>query len=137
MFSNPKDSELIELLKNSKNIAVVGLSPKPERPSHYVAEYLQRQGYKIIPVNPGHKMLLGEKSYPDLKSIPGRIDVVDVFRNPAKVLPIVEEAIEIGGGTIWFQEGIINEQAADIALKNGLKVIMDRCMLKEHMRLIG
>jgi len=115
-----------------KNIAVVGLSPKEIRPSYGVARYLQSVGYKIIPVNPGHPLILGEKSYPTLKDIPLKIDVVDVFRRPEHVIPITEDAIEIGAKAIWFQDGVINEEAAKLAEDAGLLVVMDDCMLRQH-----
>ena len=115
-----------------KKIAVVGLSPKEIRPSYGVARYLQSVGYKIIPVNPGHPLILGEKSYPTLKDIPLKIDVVDVFRRPEHVIPITEDAIEIGAKAIWFQDGVINEEAAKLAEDAGLLVVMDDCMLRQH-----
>ncbi|PJA29426.1 MAG: CoA-binding protein [candidate division Zixibacteria bacterium CG_4_9_14_3_um_filter_46_8] len=136
MFSNPTDAQITELLSRCKRIAVVGLSPKSDRPSYRVASYLIEKEYEIIPVNPGFPEILGVKSYPDLKSIPGEIDIVDVFRNPDTVMPIVDEAIEIRVPAIWFQEGVINESAAQKAIDSGLQVIMDRCILKEHNRLL-
>jgi predicted CoA-binding protein len=114
-----------EQLTNSKTIAVVGLSPRPERPSHYVAKYLQEQGYRIIPVNPLIDEELGEKSYPDLKSIPVPIDMVDIFRRSSEVMSIVEEAIEVGAKYIWMQDGVINEEAAEKARAAGIPVVMD------------
>ena len=126
-----------ELIDNSKVIAIVGLSDKPERPSFGVASYLKEQGYRIVPVNPTRDEIIGEKSYPDLKSIPGDIDIVDIFRRSDAVGPIVDEAIEVGAGAVWFQEGVINEEAAQKALDAGLKVVMNRCLLKEHRRLSG
>ena len=129
-FQNP---EIIEkIVKDSKTIAVVGLSDKPDRPSYGVAQYLQSQGYKIIPVNPRISEVLGEKSYPDLKSIPEAVDVVDIFRRSEDIPPIVDEAIEIGTKAVWMQEGIVNDEAAAKANENGLLVVMNRCMLKEH-----
>ena len=112
-------------LANSKTIAVVGLSPRPERPSHYVAKYLQEQGYRVIPVNPQLDNVLGEKCYPNLKSIPESVDMVDVFRRSSLVGPIVDEAIEIGAKYIWMQDGVIDEQAAERAESAGLGVVMD------------
>ncbi|MCL0056492.1 CoA-binding protein [Dehalococcoidia bacterium] len=126
-----------EILNSSKTIAVVGLSPRRERPSFTVASYLKEQGFSIIPVNPTVAEILGERSYPDLSSIPGRVDVVDIFRRSEEVLPIVEEAIKIGAKSVWMQEGVINEDAASRAREAGLLVIMDKCMLKEHRRLVG
>ena len=127
--------QIEEILKNSRTIAVVGLSPKPDRPSYGVARYLQGQGYRIIPVNPGAQEVLGEKAYPNLSAIPERVDVVDIFRRPEDVLPVVEEAIKIGAKYIWMQEGIVNDQAAEKARRAGLAVVMDRCMSVEHQRL--
>ena len=124
-----------EILKSSRTIAVVGLSPKPDRPSYRVAGYLQKQGYKIIPVNPTTKEILGEPSYPDLSSIPEPVDVVDIFRRPEEMPAIVEEAIKKGVKAVWMQEGVINEEAATRAKDAGLLVVMDRCMLKEHQKL--
>jgi predicted CoA-binding protein len=128
-------SEEEEILITSKHVAVVGLSPKANRPSFKVAAYLKEQGYKIIPVNPQEREVLGELSYPDLDSIPGPVDVVDIFRRSELVPPIVEEAIKIGAKVVWMQEGVINEDAAERARDAGLKVVMDRCMLKEHKNL--
>ncbi len=125
-----------EILRSSKIIAVVGLSPKKDRPSHEVAEYLQQQGYTIIPVNPKATEILGEKSYPDLLSIPEKVDMVDIFRRSEDVIPIVEEAIKIGAKSIWMQEGVINEEAADRAKNARLLVVMDKCTLKEHQRMM-
>ncbi len=124
-----------EILDTSKIVAIVGLSPDPGRPSCHVADYLRHHGYKIIPVNPKEKQIIGETSYPNLTAIPGPVDVVDIFRRSEEVMPIVEEAIKIGAKAIWMQEGIINRAAADKASKAGLKVVMDRCMLKELKKL--
>ena len=137
MFSNPSDNILTDLLRKAKRIAVVGLSPNGERASNRVAKYLQGQGYEIIPINPAYPEILGEKSLPDLKSIVGAIDIVDVFRSPETTVPIAHDAVEIGAVVIWFQEGVINEEAAEVASEGGLTVIMDRCIYKEHRRLIG
>ncbi len=124
--------ELIQIILAMKTIAVVGLSPKEVRPSYGVARYLQSVGYKMIPVNPGHLEILGEKSYPTLKDIPVKVDVVDVFRRPEYVMPIAEAAIEIGAKAIWFQDGVINTEAAKKAAEAGLLVVMDDCMLRQH-----
>lgn len=124
-----------EILNSSRVVAMVGLSPKPDRPSYKVASYLKRKGYKIIPVNPGAEEILGVPSYPDLSSIPEPVDVVDIFRRSEEVPAIVEEAIEIGAKTVWMQEGVINDEAAARAEEAGLMVVMDRCMLKEHQKL--
>ena len=123
------------ILKRAKTVAVVGLSPKADRPSYGVASYLKEQGYRIIPVNPAADEVLGEKCYPDLSSIEEKVDVVDIFRRAEDVPPIVEEAIRTGAETVWMQEGIVNEEAAARAREAGLEVVMDRCMLKEHKRL--
>lgn len=130
-------SDIDDILNKSKTIAVVGLSADPARPSHIVASYLKENGYKIIPVNPNEKAILGETSYPDLASIPVKVDVVDIFRKPADVPPIVEAAIKTGAGAVWMQEGVVNQAAAAKARKAGLKVVMDRCMRKEHARRHG
>lgn len=127
--------DIEKIVRESKTIAVVGLSPNPQRPSHDVARYLQQQGYRIIPVNPNISQVLGEKSYSDLSSIPEHIDVVDIFRRSEEVPPIVEEAIKVKAGAIWMQEGVIHEGAAEKARRAGLRVVMDKCLLKEHRRL--
>ena len=116
-------------------MAVVGLSPNPERPSYNVASYLVEHGYNIIPVNPNAQQILGKASYPDLSSIPEAVEVVNIFRRSEEVMPIVEEAIRIGAKVVWMQEGVINEEAASKAKDAGLLVVMDKCMLKEHQRL--
>jgi predicted CoA-binding protein len=114
-----------EQLRNSKTIAVVGLSDRPERDSHRVAKYLQSQGYRIIPVNPMIQEALGEKSYPDLKSVPEPIDMVDIFRRSELVPPVVDEAIEVGVKYIWMQDGVIHPEAAARAEAAGIPVIMN------------
>lgn len=124
-----------EILNSSRVIAVVGISPSSQRPSYRVASYLKQQGYRIVPVNPRVRKVMGEISYPDLLSIPGKVDVVDIFRKSEDVLPVVAESIKIGVKAIWMQEGVINEEAASLARNAGLKVVMDRCMLKEHKKL--
>jgi len=126
-----------EILNKSRTVAVVGLSANPERPSHIVASYLKEHGYKIIPVNPTEKRILGQKSYPDLTSIPGKVDVVDIFRRSEDVPPIVRDAIKIGAKAVWMQEGVINKEAAAEARKAGLKVVMNKCMRKQHIKLHG
>ena len=124
-----------KILNSSRTIAIVGLSPKPDRPSYKVASYLKKQGYNIIPVNPTEQEILGERCYPDLASVPTSIDVVDIFRRSEEVPPIVAEAIRIGAKAVWMQEGVINEEAANRAGEVGLMVVMDKCMLKEHRNL--
>ena len=127
-----------EILRRSRTIAVVGLSPKEDRASHRVAAYLQAQGYTIIPVNPGAKTILGQKSYANLEAIPaGTVDTVQLFRRAEYVPPFVAQAIKLGVGAVWMQEGIVNEDAARLARQAGLDVVMDRCMLKEHLAMTG
>jgi predicted CoA-binding protein len=123
-----------DLLRKSRVIAVVGLSSKKTRPSHGVAEYMQKQGYRIIPVNPNETEVLGEKSYARLEDIAEHIDIVDIFRRSEFVKPVVESAINIGASAIWMQEGVEDETAARKAAQAGLEVVMDRCILKEHRR---
>lgn len=124
-----------EILRSARTIAVVGVSSKRFRPSYGVTEYMQRAGYRIIPVNPQESEVLGEKSYPDLDSVPGPIDIVDIFRRSEFVPEIVEAAIRKGAKMIWMQEGVVHEQAARRAQAAGLAVVMDHCILKEHRRL--
>ena len=129
--------QLSDVLQQSRTIAVVGLSGKRFRPSYGVAEYMQRAGYRIIPVNPLEPTVLGEKSYPDLDSVPEPIDIVDIFRRSEFVPEIVEAAIRKGAKVIWMQEGVIHEDAARRAMEAGLTVVMDRCILKDHRRLVS
>jgi predicted CoA-binding protein len=124
------------ILKDSKTIAVVGLSPKPQRPSHQVARYLMAAGYTIIPVNPGQDTILGLPCYPNLRAVPAQVDMVDIFRRPEAVLPVVEDAIAIGAKFIWMQEGIVHKEAAAKAEAAGLIVVMDRCTKIDHMNLL-
>jgi hypothetical protein len=128
---------LRRILKESHTIAVVGLSAQWFRPSFFAAKYLQEYGYRVIPVNPSYREVLGEKCYPSLLEIPERVDVVDVFRKPEDVPTIVEEAIEIGAKVVWMQIGVIHEGAAQRARDAGLEVVMNRCMKIEHARLFG
>jgi predicted CoA-binding protein len=123
------------ILRSCRTIAVVGLSGKRYRPSYGVAEYMQKAGYRIIPVNPLESQVLGEKCYPDLDSVPDAVDIVDIFRRSEFVPEIVEAAIRKGAKVIWMQEGVVHEEAAERAGKAGLVVIMDRCILKDHRRL--
>lgn len=125
-----------EILRSCHTIAVVGLSSSPMRPSNGVAAYLQRVGYRIIPVNPNETEVLGEKCYVRLEDVPEKIDMVDIFRRSEYVPDIVESAIKIGAKAIWMQEGVIHEAAAERASQAGLDVVMDRCTLKEHRRLL-
>src|SRR5580692_11428120 len=121
-----------EILKSARTIAVVGLSSNPARPSNGVAAYMQRVGYRIIPVNPQETEVLGEKSYARLEDVPEKIDIVDVFRRSIFVRGVVDSAIRVGAKAVWMQEGVIDESAAEIARAAGLDVIMDRCILKDH-----
>jgi hypothetical protein len=132
-----KDAQIKKLLEEAKTVAVVGLSPKRERPSNMVAAYLISKGYEVIPANPGHDEILGRTCYPDLEAIPGKIDIVDIFRRPEDVMPIVEQAISVGAGAVWMQQGIVNEEAAERARSAGLTVIMDRCIKVDHSQLFG
>lgn len=125
-----------ELLEKSRTIAVVGLSSKKFRPSYGVAEYMQKAGYRIIPVNPNEAEVLGEKAYARLEDIPDKIDIVDIFRRSEFVAPLVDSAIRIGASAVWMQEGVVHEDGARKARDAGLSVVMDRCILKEHMRLV-
>jgi predicted CoA-binding protein len=124
-----------DILRTSRTIAVVGLSNKRFRPSYGVAEYMKRAGYRIIPVNPGQREILGETCYPDLDSVPGPVDIVDIFRRSEYVPDVVEAAIRKGVKAIWMQEGVIHEEAARRAEAAGIAVVMDRCLLKDHRRL--
>lgn len=129
------NSEIAAVLQSSQTIAVVGLSSKQHRPSYGVTDYMQRQGYEIIPVNPNESEILGKKAYDDLESIPENVDIVDVFRRPEFVPDIVDAAIQIGAKCVWLQEGVVNVEAAAKAEAAGLIVVMDRCILKEHRKL--
>src|SRR5687768_8463478 len=131
------DSETLrQAMMGARNIAVVGLSDNPMRPSHSVARYLQRQGYRIIPVNPNIQEALGEVAYPDLISVPDAIDMVNIFRRSDRVAPSVDEAIAKGVQTIWMQLGVVDREAARRAEEAGITVVMDRCAAVEHRRLI-
>ncbi|MEC7934657.1 MAG: CoA-binding protein [Candidatus Neomarinimicrobiota bacterium] len=125
----------INKIFSMQTIAVVGMSPKPERPSHYVSMYMKEQGYKIIPVNPGHNEIAGIKCYPSLQDIEKPVDVVDVFRRSEYIVPIAESAINIGAKALWLQDGVINYEAAKLAEESGLIVIMDDCILRRHKQI--
>ena len=127
--------QIPETLRSSRTIAVVGLSGKRFRPSYGVAEYMQKAGYRIIPVNPHESRILGEPCYPDLDSVPEPVDIVDIFRRSEFVPEIVEAAIRKGAKVVWMQEGVIHDEAARRAEAAGLTVVMDRCILKDHRRL--
>jgi uncharacterized protein len=131
------DQMMKDILTSARTVASVGLSSNPEKDSYGVASYLMDQGYHVIPVNPTADEILGQKAYPDLASVPVKIDVVQVFRKPEDVPPVVEDAIRAGAKAVWMQEGIVNEQAARRAREAGLQVVMDACMRATHRRLIG
>ena len=133
----PSDAELRSMLGDAETIAVVGLSSKPDRHSHEVAEYLQRRGYRIVPVNPNETEVLGERAYPSLSDVPGdvRIDVVDVFRRAEDTPPIAEQAVERGARVLWLQDGIVSERARRIAEEAGLSVVMGVCIKRTDRRL--
>jgi len=126
-----------ELLERSKTIAVVGLSDSPLRPSHGVSAYMQLQGYQVIPVNPTIHEALGERAYSSLADVPGKIDIVNIFRRPEFVEEIVDEAIKLKIPAVWMQEEVVNEKAAEKARQAGMFVVMDRCILKEHKARFG
>ncbi len=130
-------AELRRILKGSRTIAVVGLSADWFRPSYFAAKYMQEHGYRVIPVNPKYSEILGERCYPDLRSIPETVDIVDVFRKSEDCLPIAQEATAIGAKTLWLQIGVINEDARKIAEGAGLSVVMNRCVKIEYARLFG
>ena len=131
-FNNPSLDEIKQLLQRIKHIAVVGLSPKPNRPSFQVARALQGFGYHIIPVRPAVDEVLGEKAYADLRDIEDPIDLVDVFRNPDQIDPIVDACIELKVPVLWLQDGVVNPAAAERAQAAGIQVIMDRCIYRDH-----
>jgi predicted CoA-binding protein len=132
-LSASEAKRITELLKSAKTIAVVGLSDRPNRTSYGVSQYMQSQGYRIIPVNPAITESLGEKAYARLSAVPEKVDIVNVFRRSEHVPRVVEEAIRIGAPAIWMQEGVVHEEAAEKARAAGIFVVMDRCILKEHM----
>jgi predicted CoA-binding protein len=136
MFLNPTDEQIKQLLKDAGTIAVVGLSDKPERDSYMVAKYLQDHGYRIIPVNPKLDTVLGEKAYKRVSEIPEAVDIVNVFRRSIDTPPVVENALAIKPKAIWLQLGISNDQAAEIAQKNNISMIMDKCIKIEHAKLL-
>jgi len=137
MSSSPQPDPIADLLKRSKTIAVAGLSNRPLRPSHGVSAYMQTNGYRIIPVNPEIRGALGEKAYASLLDVPEKIDIVNIFRRPEFVEDVVDQAIQLKVPAIWMQEEVINEKAAEKARKEGIFVVMDRCILKEHKARFG
>jgi predicted CoA-binding protein len=130
------DKRIADILKSAKTIAVVGASPKPWRDSSRITQVLMEEGYEVFPVNPNYHEVFGKKCYPDLESVPSRIDIVDIFRNPDQVDEIIENAIAAKAGTVWMQLGVVNEQAAQKAEEAGLQVVMDHCIAVDHARLI-
>jgi uncharacterized protein len=134
-FTNPSLEEIRALLERVRRIAVVGLSPKPDRPSYKVASALQGFGYRIIPVRPMAKEILGEQVYPDLASVPDKIDLVDVFRAPEQVDEVIDACIALRVPAVWLQDGVVNEAAAQRARAAGLMVVMDRCVYRDYVRL--
>ena len=136
MFLNPKPSEIRELLEKTRTIAVVGLSPKADRPSYFVARNLQRFGFRVVPVRPAAAEILGEKAYAKLEDVPFAVDLVDVFRAPEHVPEVVASCLQIKCPAIWLQEGVVNEAAAQQAREAGLTVVMDRCIYKDYVDLM-
>lgn len=134
--TNATDDELKTILKESRTVAVVGISHKEERDSNKVARYLKEHGYRVIPVNPKYKEVLGEPCFPDLKSVPEHIDLVDIFRNVEAIPAIVDEAISVGAGCVWMQLGLVHNDAAKKARGAGLKVVMNKCTKIEHAHLM-
>jgi len=132
---NPPSEEIREILLHHRTIAVVGLSPKASRDSNRVARYLMDQGYEVIPVNPGQTEVLGRTCYRSLADIPFQVDVADLFLNPDRVPPVVDQAMEKRVRVIWMQSGIVHNAAAQKARKKGIQVVMDRCIMQEHKRL--
>jgi len=135
--SNPDDEEIKQVLENNKVVAVVGLSPKPDRASHQVAQYLQEHGYQIVPVRPKADEILGEKAFANLRDIPFPVDIVDIFRQVEAIPGIVDEAIAIGAKVVWMQLGLAENQSACRAREAGLQVIMNKCMKIEHSRYLA
>jgi predicted CoA-binding protein len=131
----PSDQELRSILGEAKTIAVVGLSSKPHRDSHQVAEWLQEKGYRIIPVNPNETEVLGEKAYPSLLDVPEKLDVVDVFRRAEYTPEVAEQAVKIGAKVLWLQDGIVNEEAWNLAQRGGIDVVMGVCIRRTKRRL--
>ncbi|MFO8090753.1 MAG: CoA-binding protein [Desulfatiglandaceae bacterium] len=132
---NPPEADIVRLLEQSHTIAVVGLSPKEQRDSNRVARYLIEQGYDVIPVNPGQENLLGRRCYRRVSEVPVKIDIVDCFISPSRIPQVVEEAVEVGAGTLWMQLGVVHNEAAARAREAGLQVVMNKCIMVEHKRL--
>ncbi|MDP6960139.1 MAG: CoA-binding protein [Dehalococcoidia bacterium] len=132
LFQNPPTSQIRSILLQAKTIAVVGISEREDRASNYVSDYMQSQGYKIYPVNPNIEEWFGSKSYDSIEDVPDKIDIVDVFRRSASVVPVSEDAVASGAKVLWLQQGIVNQEAATFALDRGLEVVMDSCIMVEH-----
>jgi hypothetical protein len=137
MHTNPDTDQIRALLREIKTIAIVGLSPKPDRPSYRVARGMQEHGYRIIPVRPAIDEVLGEKAYPNLAAVSEPYDIVDVFRSPDQVDPVVDACIRLGVRRLWLQEGVVNEAAAARAAAAGILVVMDRCIWRDYQALCG
>ena len=133
--TNATSGEIAQILKTAKTIAVIGASLKPERPAHWISVYLKEHGYKVIPVNPGHTEILGDKCYKSLSEIPEPVDIVDIFREPKAVPAIVDEAIAKKAKVVWMQLGIVSNAAAEKAKKAGLQVVQNKCIYQEHRSL--
>ena len=136
MFANPSPDQIRSLLQEAKTIAVVGLSPRPDRPSYRVSRAMQGFGYRIVPVRPAVAEILGEKAWANLSEIPFAVDMVDVFRAGDQIDPIVDECIALGVKRLWLQDGVINEAAAERARAAGITVVMDRCVWRDYMELV-
>ena len=132
---NPPSEEVVKILEVHKTIAVVGCSPKAWRDSHKVARYLLENGYEVIPVNPGQREILGQTCYKSLKEIPDAVEVVDIFMNPKRVPPVVDQAIEIGAKAVWMQLGVVDNASARKAREHGIQVVMNRCMMADHRKM--
>lgn len=135
MFTNPQPDQICRMLRSAKNIAVVGLSPKPNRPSHRIARALKGFGFRVIPVRPAVTDVLGERAYARLRDVPEPIDLVNVFRSPEFVDEIVDECLALGVPRLWLQDGVINERAAQRAAAGGMEVVMDRCIWRDYLGL--
>ena len=133
--TNATGAEIAQILKSAKTIAVIGASLKPERPAHWISKYLKEHGYHVIPVNPGHTEILGDKCYKSLSEYPGPVDIVDIFREPGAVPAIVDEAIAKKAKVVWMQEGIVHNAAAAKAKAAGLQVVQNKCIYREHSNL--
>ncbi len=136
MFSNPDEDSLRKLLQDVRTIAIVGASPNPERPSHYIGEFLKARGYRVIPVHPAIATLFGETAYPTLSAVPERIELANFYINSARVGPLVDEAVQLGIGAIWIQDHVEDEAAAERASQAGAKVVMNDCIYRRHRQLI-